>query len=188
MKAIVAMDPSQVIGYKGEIPWHIPEDMRWFKWVTRGLPYKRAIELSQFPLATPDAYENGAMWGLVVMGNTTYQKVGNLPNRVNFVLTNDPVKLAIDPTPQMTYVTYQGVLNLQASPYIWNHTWVIGGGKTYQLFLPHCTDVFVTHVLEDYEGDAYMPEFEDKFPNQELLAETKNYWMVRYWRDEPKTI
>jgi len=179
MKAIVAMDPSRVIGYKGKIPWpKISEDMRWFKWLTRGLPYQRALELSQFPLGAPEVYES--TWGLVVMGNTTYSEVGILPNRVNFVLTNDPMKLALPDDGGRMFADYKGILNLRDFSHIWNHSWVIGGAKTYTLFLPFCTEVFVTHILDDYEGDSFFPPHEHLFPNSQIIKEHRDYWIVRY--------
>ena len=30
-KAIAAMAENRVIGNKGQIPWHLPEDFKWFK-------------------------------------------------------------------------------------------------------------------------------------------------------------
>jgi dihydrofolate reductase len=36
MKAIAAMAQNRVIGRDGKIPWHLPEDFRWFKRMTTG--------------------------------------------------------------------------------------------------------------------------------------------------------
>ena len=33
---IVAMSENRIIGNEGRIPWHIPEDVRWFKEKTLG--------------------------------------------------------------------------------------------------------------------------------------------------------
>ena len=49
-KAIAAMAENRVIGNKGEIPWHLPEDFRWFKQAT--------------------------MNGVLVMGRKTYESIG----------------------------------------------------------------------------------------------------------------
>ena len=55
-KAIAAMAENRVIGNKGEIPWHLPEDFRWFKQAT--------------------------MNGVLVMGRKTYESIGKpLPGR-----------------------------------------------------------------------------------------------------------
>jgi dihydrofolate reductase len=64
LTAIVAMTPQRVIGLRGVLPWHLPEDLAFFKRVTSGHP--------------------------VVMGRKTYQSIGRpLPNRRNIVLTRD---------------------------------------------------------------------------------------------------
>ncbi|MEI6713116.1 MAG: dihydrofolate reductase [Verrucomicrobiota bacterium] len=62
MKAIAAMARNRVIGMNGDIPWHLPEDFRWFKKMTMG--------------------------GTVVMGRKTFESLGKpLPNRRNIVLS-----------------------------------------------------------------------------------------------------
>ena len=65
LTAIVAMTPSRVIGQAGKLPWHLPEDLAFFKRVTTGHP--------------------------VVMGRKTFESIGRpLPQRRNIVLTRDP--------------------------------------------------------------------------------------------------
>ena len=63
MKAIAAMARNRVIGYKGSIPWHLPEDFKWFKKTTLG--------------------------GVVVMGRKTFESLGKpLPGRRNVVISS----------------------------------------------------------------------------------------------------
>jgi dihydrofolate reductase len=65
LTAIVAMTPSRVIGKNGTLPWHLPEDLAFFKRTTLHHP--------------------------VVMGRKTYESIGRpLPGRRNIVLTRDP--------------------------------------------------------------------------------------------------
>ncbi|HEX8312200.1 MAG TPA: dihydrofolate reductase [Chthoniobacteraceae bacterium] len=65
MKAIAAMSLNRVIGASGKIPWHLPEDFRWFKQTTSG--------------------------HAVLMGRKTFESLGKpLPNRQNIVLTRGP--------------------------------------------------------------------------------------------------
>jgi len=62
MIAIAALTPSRVIGAKGGIPWHLPEDLKFFKRTTLG--------------------------HVVLMGRTTFESIGKpLPGRENWVLT-----------------------------------------------------------------------------------------------------
>jgi dihydrofolate reductase len=67
-KAIAAMSLNRVIGAGGKIPWHLPDDFRWFKKMTMG--------------------------NVVVMGRKTFENLGQpLPNRKNMVLTRHPQRL-----------------------------------------------------------------------------------------------
>jgi len=62
LRAIAAMARNRVIGKDGKIPWHVPEDFRWFKKTTLGQS--------------------------VLMGRKTYESLGRaLPNRRNLVVT-----------------------------------------------------------------------------------------------------
>ncbi|MDG5788911.1 dihydrofolate reductase [Evansella sp. AB-P1] len=61
---IVAMGENNVIGLNGDMPWHIPNDLKYFKRVTSGHS--------------------------VIMGRKTYESIGKpLPNRRNFVITHN---------------------------------------------------------------------------------------------------
>lgn len=154
MKAIAAMDANRVIGYKGKIPWHLPDDFKWFK------------------RATIDRQ--------LIMGRSTFEGVGELPRRYTYVLSNQ----SLPKGKKHEYVTYDKLL-ADPSPFSLirsQYTWVCGGAKVYQLLLPLCTEVYMTHVMGSYEGDTYMPFFEDNFPNQEIVMEHKDFWVVKYSR------
>ncbi len=64
LSAVVAMTPERVIGLNGQLPWHLPEDLKVFRRITTGHP--------------------------IVMGRKTFDSIGKpLPNRQNIVLTRD---------------------------------------------------------------------------------------------------
>jgi dihydrofolate reductase len=64
LSIIVAMDSNNLIGSQNKLPWHIPEDLRYFKKITQGKT--------------------------VLMGRKTYESIGKaLPDRENIVLTRD---------------------------------------------------------------------------------------------------
>ncbi len=64
LSAIVAMTPDRIIGKNGTLPWHLPEDLKFFKKQTSGHP--------------------------IVMGRKTFDSIGKpLPKRQNIILTND---------------------------------------------------------------------------------------------------
>ena len=61
-KAIAAMSENRVIGADGRIPWHLPEDFRWFKQTTLG--------------------------HILVMGRKTFESIGRpLPGRQTLILS-----------------------------------------------------------------------------------------------------
>jgi dihydrofolate reductase len=61
-KAIAAMSLNRVIGAGNQIPWHLPEDFKWFKHKTTG--------------------------HMIVMGRKTFESIGRpLPNRETIVLS-----------------------------------------------------------------------------------------------------
>jgi dihydrofolate reductase len=65
-KAIAAMSLNRVIGAGGKIPWHLPEDFRWFKECTLG--------------------------HTLVMGRKTYESIGRpLPGRRTLVLSRSKI-------------------------------------------------------------------------------------------------
>ncbi|MBI1842250.1 MAG: dihydrofolate reductase [Verrucomicrobia bacterium] len=64
-KAIAAMSENRVIGQGNRIPWHLPEDFKWFKSMTTGQ--------------------------VLVMGRRTFESIGRpLPNRRTIVLSRSP--------------------------------------------------------------------------------------------------
>lgn len=64
ISVIVAHDRNRVVGLNGKLPWHISEDLKWFKQVTSNKT--------------------------VLMGRKTFESLGKpLPNRNNIVLTRD---------------------------------------------------------------------------------------------------
>jgi len=61
---IVAMADDRVIGRDGQLPWHLPADLKHFKQTTMGKP--------------------------ILMGRKTYESIGRpLPGRTNIVITRD---------------------------------------------------------------------------------------------------
>ena len=61
LSAIVALDEKNAIGRDNQLPWHLPEDLKFFKRTTIGKP--------------------------ILMGRKTYESLGKpLPNRLNKTL------------------------------------------------------------------------------------------------------
>ncbi len=70
---IVAMDEAGVIGLNGDMPWHLPDDLRHFRELTWGKP--------------------------IIMGRNTFVAIGRaLPGRHNIVLSRHPQQLTCEIT------------------------------------------------------------------------------------------
>ena len=126
---IVAVDRNLAIGKGGKLPWHYSADMKFFKETTLG--------------------------NAVVMGRHTWLTLKKpLPDRLNIVLSN---RLS-QPSPDSVVVLSDvpSVLSLARS--LTHHTFLIGGAKLYESFLPHIDRWIVTEIPLTVEGaDTFMP-------------------------------
>lgn len=175
LTGIVGMTPERVIGRDGTLPWHLPDDLRFFKRTTSGHP--------------------------IVMGRATWDSIGRpLPKRQNIVLTRDPdwVPTGIPhqhhenllasiagegeaPDPNAVVIIHHPH-DLDTLPLIDPRVFIIGGAQVYALFLPLLDDLLVSHVHERHPGDTYFPEFEGEFPACEVLEEHEDFEVRHYTR------
>lgn len=149
------MDLNRVIGYQGKIPWHLSADLNFFKKITS------------------DKKTGGAL----LMGSRTFSTLPKsiLLDRYIYVLSNH----IYAEYPTHRFLSENDFNKLTAEKDT-SKIWVCGGASVYKKFLPSCIHVYVTIVLNEYEGDTFLDPFEDKFPYQELLLEAKTHWIVKY--------
>jgi dihydrofolate reductase len=152
MKAIAAMAQNRVIGRAGTIPWHLPEDFRWFKRTTTG--------------------------GVVLMGRKTFASLGKpLPDRVNVVVTRGESIPGVE--------TVRDLAEFDPARYAPREVWLIGGAELYRQLLPRCSDLYLTLVRREVEGDAYFPPFEDDFEWRGIPFATPDLEVHHYTRKAP---
>ncbi len=152
LSALVAMTPDRVIGLNGKLPWHLPEDLAFFKRSTTGHP--------------------------IVMGRKTYESIGRpLPNRRNIVLTRDSEWSA----PGVEIIHQPS--DLAKLPGLEGQVFIIGGAEIYAAFLESLSDLWVSHVFENYPGDTYLPEFEKFFPESEVVETHPAFQVRRHFRN-----
>jgi dihydrofolate reductase len=93
---------------------------------------------------------------VVLMGRKTFASLGKpLPNRVNIVVTRQ------GNMPGVT--TLHDLAAFDESAYAPREVFVIGGAEIYAQLLDRCTDLYLSVVQREVEGDAFFPEFEDRF-------------------------
>ena len=149
-KDIAAMSLNRVIGAGNKIPWHLPEDYKWFKKVTTGQ--------------------------VLVMGRKTFESIGKpLPNRTTIVLTRAPVRLAgVETAASLDEID-------PANPaFAGRKIFICGGAQVYEQALPRCSELFLSLVKRNVEGDTFFPPFEDRFELIEEIAETPDFKILRY--------
>lgn len=165
MKAIAAMDENRGIGIKGKIPWHIPQDFKWFKEFT--------------------------MNKTLIVGRTTFNTLPKLKDRECYVVTKNSPMSTVGFYPTTTnsngYVGKKihinhldGVIKLNEPE---SNNWIVAGGaKTYELFMPYITEFYVTHVKGEYEADTFMPPFEHLYNKQDVVKEFDGHKVIKYSR------
>ncbi len=126
---IVAQSLNRVIGVDNTLPWHLPEDLKYFKSVTLGKP--------------------------IIMGRKTYESIGRpLPGRTNIVLTQrhnwsaEGVVVVHSPSEALAVAAKESPEEIM----------VIGGAEIYSLMLPLSQRIYLTQVYTKIDGDAFFPE------------------------------
>lgn len=130
---IVAAAKNGVIGCNNQLPWHLPQDLKYFKAVTLGKP--------------------------VIMGRKTYESIGKpLPGRTNIVVTRSKEWSAVDGVvvtnsfeqalSEAQKISADGLL---AS----DEVMVIGGAEIYRSALQFVDRIYLTRVALEPEGDAF---------------------------------
>ena len=146
-KAIAAMAENRIIGNQGDIPWHLPDDFKWFKKTTMGQ--------------------------ILVMGRKTSESIGRpLPGRETFVLSRTPREIA----GVHSFTNLEMLDHLDTDKTIW----IAGGGEIYKQMLPRCSELYLTRVHRQVEGDAFFPEFEDRFELAETVLENADFTIERW--------
>lgn len=129
---IVAKADNNAIGVKGDLPWHISEDLKFFKRTTLGCP--------------------------VIMGRTTFNSLGRpLPGRLNIVLTRSSESTFPDGV--RSAASLEEAYKIAESSNTTDQYFVIGGASVYKEALPSADKLYITevHTSLDY-ADAFFPE------------------------------
>ncbi|ALM51697.1 dihydrofolate reductase [Halomonas huangheensis] len=132
---IAAMSSNRVIGVDNQLPWYLPEDLKFFKRTTQAKP--------------------------LVMGRKTFESIGRpLPNRLNIVVTRDTtfqhdgVRVCHDLVSAIELADQHATIDAA------DEIIVMGGAQIYAQALPISQRLYLTEVDIEIEGDAHFPEFD----------------------------
>lgn len=137
IKLIVAASENNIIGKENNLPWHLPDDMLFFKQKT--------------------------LDSVVIMGRNNYlsipQKYRPLPNRFNIILTNKSSFLAKD-----CLVLNSLEKAIETGKKMKKDIFVIGGGQLYHYALQNnlIDIIYLTRVHSIINGDTYFPKIDKK--------------------------
>lgn len=140
---IVAVADNLGIGIKGDLPWHISEDLKFFKRTTSGCP--------------------------VIMGRTTYFSLPKhpLPKRKNIVLN-----LGGDDIPEACCVYSFDEAWAAAEEEGCERCFVMGGASVYRMAITMVDRLFITHVHTVIDADVFFPEIDPKIWEKVSVSET----------------
>ncbi len=128
---IWAMDEDWLIGKENRMPWHIKEDLLYYKEKTNGkdvfLGYNNYISLKSYYKDRPLPY------------NKIY-----VATRKNIVL-DDAIVVSCGEDFIKNYK---------------DELWVIGGSIIYDLSLPYADNLYISFIKGHHEGDTYFPKFD----------------------------
>jgi dihydrofolate reductase len=146
-KAIAAMSLNRVIGRGNQIPWHLPEDFKWFKQMTTG--------------------------HIIVMGRKTFQSIGRpLPNRETIVVSG-----AGFTHPGVKTVTSLDQINPANET---REVFICGGAQIYEQALPKCSDLYLTLVKREIQGDTFFPPFESDFEPFTTISDNPEFKIIHF--------
>ena len=125
---IVARARNGVIGRDNQLPWHLPEDLGFFKRTTMGAP--------------------------IIMGRKTHESIGRaLPGRRNIVVTRDATKRFEGCETATSIVQALTLAAKDGAP----QAFLIGGTQLYAEGIQFADTMIITEIDADVEGDATFP-------------------------------
>lgn len=127
---LVAHDPNRVIGLNNDLPWHVPEDLAYFKEMSMGKA--------------------------MVMGRKTYESIGRpLPGRLSVVVTRNEDFTAAEGV--VVVHDLQEAIR-QAEAYA-KEVMIIGGAEIFRITMDIADRLYITLIDQEFEGDTFFPEY-----------------------------
>ncbi|HEY4155304.1 MAG TPA: dihydrofolate reductase [Puia sp.] len=132
LSIIVAASENNVIGKNNQMVWHLPEDFRFFKNKTWGLP--------------------------LIMGRKTYEAMGarQLAGRFNIIITRQRGYPASGPGTQVAGNLEEAIRLAKQTDS--KEAFIGGGGQLYEASILLCDKIYITRVKAVLDGDAFFPE------------------------------
>ncbi len=146
---IAAVGSNRVIGSNGDLPWHLPDDMKFFARTTRGHH--------------------------VLMGRKNFESIPSkyrpLPGRPNIVVTRNTTFQASGALIESSI--HDGIQKAKEGQE--TELFIIGGGEIYTQTIHLADKLYITHVDANPEGETHFPEFDpSKWRKTEIMHHPKD--------------
>lgn len=146
---IAALGHNNVIGKDNGLLWHLPDDLKRFRTLTKGHP--------------------------VIMGRKTWESlpenVQPLPGRTNIVITRDVTYEAPGATIAHSFSEAFDVAKETEGA---EEIFVIGGGEIYRIALPFATRLYLTLVDDPTPGTVTFPDYTEFTKETERTEHSEN--------------
>lgn len=154
---IFARARNGVIGRQQALPWHLPEDLAFFKRTTIGKP--------------------------IIMGRKTHEAIGRaLPGRLNLVVSRTGMRFE----GCETFSSLDQALGRCEADGI-DEAFLIGGAQLYASGIERASRAFLTEIDADFEGDVFLPALDPmrweavwREPHVASKPQAFNYAFVEY--------
>ncbi len=152
---VYAQDLMGAIGYRNDLPWHLPNDLKFFKKVTMG--------------------------HTILMGRNTFESMNRrlLPGRKSVILTSD-LNYCQEIEGLTCVHSIDQVLELAKD----QELMVIGGAGVFKQLFDHADKIIRTVIEAEFEADTYMPKIDESLFErvnvEEGVVDEKNPYARRY--------
>ncbi|MEQ1553340.1 MAG: dihydrofolate reductase [Ferruginibacter sp.] len=152
---IVATSLNNAIGKANAMLWHLPEDFKFFKNTTWGMP--------------------------IIMGRKTFESIGKaLPGRTNIIITSSK-NWQINDTIAVANIN-EAIKTAEATNA--KEIFITGGGEIYIQAMPKANKIYRTLVHTNIDGDTFFPKIDEtvwvKTFEKNVAADEKNVFDMSF--------
>lgn len=142
---IVAASKNNAIGKNNQLLWHLPNDLKYFKNITWGMP--------------------------VIMGRKTFESMNNnaLQGRINIVVSRNNTLQSQD---AVVVSSIKDALFV-AQETECNEIFIMGGGEIYNELFTKAEKIYLTRVDAVMDADTFFPEIDEK--KWQMISQKKMY-------------
>ncbi len=132
LSLLVAASENNVIGKDNQLPWHLPNDLKYFKNLTWGMP--------------------------ILMGRKTFDSIGKaLPGRKSIVITRNN-NWQYDGV-EVVHSVEEAVV--KAESFGVKEVFVVGGAEIFKSTLHKANRMYLTRIHQQFDGDIFFPEIKE---------------------------